>query len=159
MSFIKVSKKYLINKEINNQVIEAKYVEKEGIKYYVDEKYVILDYSKKEMEIAVWLVNTFGGIIYLLPRINYPKKIKTADYLWNNEFWDLKEIKGNSEQVLYHSICKNMSQSKNFIFDVSFCKISLKEIRKQIKDIFRRIRDLNIIILKKNDSFFIYKRK
>ena len=158
MPYIEVTKICLKNKELNTQVVEAKYVEKEGIKYFVDGKYVILDYSKKELEIANWLVNTFGGKIYLLPRINYPKKIKTADYLWNNEFWDLKEIVGNSKQVLYHSIFRNMSQSKNFIFDISFCKISLKEIKKQIADIFRRINDLNIIILKKKDLFFIYKR-
>ena len=81
---------------LNQKIIESKFIVKNGIKYYVDGKYVIFDYNKKELEIATWLVNTFGKKIYLLPRINYPKNIKTADYLWNNEFWDLKEIQGSS---------------------------------------------------------------
>lgn len=29
----------------------------------------------------------------MIPRVNKPDGIKTADYLFRNEYWDLKEIK------------------------------------------------------------------
>ncbi len=33
----------------------------------------------------------------MLPRVNYPEGIKTADYLFRGEYWDLKEIYGNGK--------------------------------------------------------------
>ena len=104
-------------------------------------------------------MNTFGGKIYLLPRINIPENIRTADYLWNNEFWDLKEIKGNSNQVIYHSVCKNIEQSNNFIFDITLSKLELKDLLLQVKETCRRIPDIKIIIIKKENDYFLYTKE
>ncbi len=140
MAYKKIANKCIKNYNLkNHKVIEAKYIEKDGVKYYVDGKNVVLDYSKKELEVANWLVNTFGGKIYMLPRVNYPKNIKTADYLWNDEFWDLKEIKGNSQKILDNTIKRNKSQSKNFIIDITNSKLYFYEIIYQINIIYNSV--------------------
>ena len=140
---------------LNQKIIESKFIVKNGIKYYVDGKYVIFDYNKKELEIATWLVNTFGGTIYLLPRINVPENIKTADYLWNNEFWDLKEIKGSSNQVIYHAIYKNKLQCNNFILDITNSKLNLKKSIILVNLLFQRedTKFVNKIIIKKGNKY------
>ena len=51
----------------------------------MDGKYIVLDYSKKEKEIAVWLEKNFGCEIYMIPRINIPENIKTPDYIFRGE--------------------------------------------------------------------------
>lgn len=67
-----VTQKWLKNAMPNScNVIDSRYFrDTKGNKYYVDGKKVILDYSIREKEIAEWLVNIFGGKIYMLPRIN-----------------------------------------------------------------------------------------
>lgn len=137
------------------------YFKHKNKKYYVDKKNVVLDYTKKEKEITFWLENNFGGKIYMLPRINYPEGIQTADYLFRKEYWDLKEINGKSNQALYHAIYKKQSQSKNFIFNIINKDLTLENIYLQIDKLFNR-KDtsfiLKIIIIKDNE-YFIYKRK
>ena len=162
MTYKKIAIKRIKNYNLkNHKVIEAKYIEKDGVKYYVDGKNVVLDYSKKELEVANWLVNTFGGKIYMLPRVNYPKNIKTADYLWNDEFWDLKEIKGNSQKILDNTIKRNKSQSKNFIIDITNSKLYFCEIIYQINIIYNSVHRKwvsKIIIIKDNKLLMIIKR-
>ena len=162
MAYKKIANKCIKNYNLkNHKVIEAKYIEKDGVKYYVDGKNVVLDYSKKELEVANWLVNTFGGKIYMLPRVNYPKNIKTADYLWNDEFWDLKEIKGNSQKILDNTIKRNKSQSKNFIIDITNSKLYFYEIIYQINIIYNSVHRKwvsKIIIIKDNKLLMVIKR-
>lgn len=90
---------YWFKSSISNthEVKDGMYFEHNGIKYVVDGKNVVLEYSLKELEIAEWLENTFGGEIYMLPRVNQSFGIQTADYLFRGEYWDLKEISGNSK--------------------------------------------------------------
>lgn len=153
----------LLNKATPNshKVTERKYFEYKGTKYEVDGKNVVLDYSEHEKEIAEWLEDTFGGEIYMIPRINYPEGISTPDYLWNSEYWDLKEIKGNSKQIFYHAVYKKKRQSSNFIFDVSSSKLSLEEVIDQIDSLYKRtdVPFVNKIIVKKNNIFLVFKRK
>ena len=162
MAYRELANKCIKNYNLkNHKVIEAKYIEKDGVKYYVDGKNVVLDYSKKELEVANWLVNTFGGKIYMLPRVNYPKNIKTADYLWNDEFWDLKEIKGNSQKILDNTIKRNKSQSKNFIIDITNSKLYFCEIIYQINIIYNSVHRKwvsKIIIIKDNKLLMVIKR-
>lgn len=116
-------------------------------------KKVVLDYSNKEKEVAEWLENTFGGEIYMLPRINNPEDISTADYLFKDEYWDLKKIKGKSKQVLYHAVYKKKSQSSNFIFDISMLDLRNIDFQQQINNLYNR-KDtdfLEKVILKKGN--------
>lgn len=80
---------------------------------------MIFDFSEKEYEIAVWLSKTFNENVYINPRVNCPEGIKTSDYIFKSERWDLKAIIGNSTQVFYHAIYKNKEQSSNYIFDIT----------------------------------------
>ena len=89
-SYEDITEKCFNNKYKKYYVIDAKYFCVGKKKYFVDGKRVVLDYSDKEKEIAKWLGKTFGWKIYMLPRINEPEGIQTADYLFKGEYWDLK---------------------------------------------------------------------
>ena len=117
-------------KELNYWIINSK-------KKNVDGKNILLDYSKNELECAKWLENTFGGEIYMCPRVNIPEGIKTPDFIWNNEYWDLKEIKTASKRVIDSRLNgKQKEQSSNYIFDISNNQLPNIAIINQIKSIF-----------------------
>ena len=160
-SYEDITEKCFNNKYKKYYVIDVKYFCVGKKKYFVDGKRVVLDYSDKEKEIAKWLGKTFGGKIYMLPRINEPEGIQTADYLFKGEYWDLKSISGKSNQVLYHSIYKKKTQNNNFICDVSTSELDIKELKSQIDKLFSRkdTEFLQKIILKKKNYIFVYKRK
>lgn len=160
-SYEDITEKCFNNKYKKYYVIDVKYFCVGKKKYFVDGKRVVLDYSDKEKEIAKWLGKTFGRKIYMLPRINEPEGIQTADYLFKGKYWDLKSISGKSNQVLYHSIYKKKTQSNNFICDVSTSELDIKELKSQIDKLFSRkdTEFLQKIILKKKNDIFVYKRK
>lgn len=141
----------------SHEVKDMNYFEYNSVKYEVDGKNVVLDYSPKEKETAEWLESTFGGEIYMVPRVNNPEGISTSDYLWNNEFWDLKEITGNGKHTLDTAIKKKKSQSSNFLFDITNSKISNEEAIRQLKLIFKT-KDrkwIKKIMLKRNKNVII----
>ena len=122
----------------------------------------MLDYSEKEKEVAEWLENTFGGEIYMIPRVNIPDGISTPDYLWNNEKWDLKNITGTGKRVIEDAIKRKKKQADNFILDVTESKIDDKEIIEQLAKVYKSksTEFVNSIIIKRNnDVIRIYKRK
>lgn len=137
LNYEDVTQKWLKNATPNShEVKDMAYIEHNGIKYKTDNTNVILDYSQKEKDIADWLESTFGGEIYMLPRINNPKGIKTPDYFFRKEYWDLKEITGNGKHTLDSAIKKKKNQAQNFIFDISSSEMSIAEADKQINKIF-----------------------
>lgn len=76
-NYIDITNEWLILATPNSHIVkEQYYFDYEGKRYYVDNKNVVLDYSKQELEIAIWLENTFGGPIFMLPRVNNPEGIK-----------------------------------------------------------------------------------
>ena len=83
-NYIDVTNDYLKNvKTHKGRVIKAKYFKsKDGMKYYVDNKYVKFNTSKEELEIAKFLAKTFGGDVYLVPKVDFPGGIKSPDFLW-----------------------------------------------------------------------------
>lgn len=101
-----------------------------------------------------WLENTFGGEIYLLPRVNKPDGIKTADYLWNDEYWDFKQINGSGIRTIEDLLKRKEEQAHNFILEKSLTKLSDDEVLMQIEKIFSS--DTTSFI---NNDFKIYKRK
>lgn len=161
-NYIDVTKEWLDNATSNTHKVKDRYYYRyKGIKYKVYKKEVVLDYSEKEKEIAEWLENTFGGEIFMLPKVNKPKCIKTADYLFKNEHWDLKEIYGKSRQVLYHAVYRKKKQSSNFIFDTSNSELDLESLINQVQELYSR-KDLSFIqkiILKNKNEVRVYKRK
>lgn len=138
-------------KELNYWIINNK-------KHKVDGKKILLDYSKSELECAKWLENTFGGEIYMCPRVNTPEGIKTPDYIWNNDYWDLKEIKTGTKRVIDSRLNgQQKNQSSNYIIDISGNPLPNIAIVNQIKKIFttKSRQWLNTIILIKNGKIII----
>lgn len=145
----------------SHSVLDAGYVLKNGTKYYVDGKNVVLDYSAYEKEVALWLEDTLGGEFYMLPRVNSPEGIRTSDYLFRGEYWDLKEIKGNGKHTLDSSLKKNKNQAIHFIFDITKSSMTEEDAITQILKIYssKDRRWVGKIILKNKNSFKIYKKR
>lgn len=159
--YIDVTDKWLkYAKPNSHKVKELNYFLYKGIRYYVDGKNVVLDYSKGELEIAEWLENTFGGEIFMLPRINIPKGIKTADYLWNGEYWDLKtpSIKGNVNTSLERFIKRKNVKEQSLNFIINYKDFSLFIVLKTLNQPSRRWLN-KIIIIYNNEVLKIFVRK
>lgn len=143
------------------------YIAENGARYDVDNKNVVLDYSQEEKDTAIWIENTFGGEIYMNPRVNYPKNIQTADYLWKNELWDRKGMKkSTSIERAFDNVIKNCrNQSKNFIVDLTECKLNNQTIIKQVKNAFDPTNKLyrnwleKVIIKRNNNVVKIFVKK
>ena len=134
-------------KELNYWIINNK-------KRKVDGKNIVLDYSKSEYECAKWLEKTFGGELYLCPRVNVPKGIRTPDFIWNGEYWDLKEIRVNGHNVIDNRLNMSRNQANNFIINIMNNNLTNNNIFKQIEKIFKSTNRkwINKIILKRNNK-------
>ena len=163
IDYLDVTKEWLETAKPNShKVVDRHYFEYEGIKYNVDNKNVVLDYSSKEKDVAKWLENTFGGEIYMIPRVNKPDGIMTADYLFRGEYWDLKTINGSGKRILEDSIKRKKRKSKNIIFDITNSKIEKYNLFEQLKKIYssKTTNWVDKIIVKKDkDVSVVYKRK
>ena len=163
-NYIDVTDEWIKNKVNHGKVLDSYYYISNNTIYIIDgSKKVQLNYSKKELEIAEWLVNTFGGTLYMKPRVNYPFGIKTADYFWKGEYWNLKVLKNvTSKTRAVDNIIKNQkNQSHNFIIDVTNCNLPIECIVTQVKQLFNIKREKRnwvnkIIIKKKNNVVFIF---
>lgn len=166
-NFIEVTNIWLNKNKRKNKNIELQmYYEDGGKIYYVDNKKVVMDYSKKELEVANWLKNTFNEKVIMLPKVNYPEHIQTPDYIFKGEKWDLKELKDiySKKRAIDNLIKSYEKQSHNFILDISKCKIDNDVIIKQIENIFGlnkyNRKWVKKIILKKNNNLIgIFIRK
>lgn len=162
-NYADVTKKWLNTATPNShKVKEQPYFDYNCVRYKVDNKNVVLDYSKEELEMAYFLENKFGGEMYMLPRINKPDGIKTADYLWRGEYWDLKTISTNGKNVIDNRLNGRKNQATNMILDISKNSLSDAEVDKQIEKIYLSpTRDWieKIILIRDYKLIKIYKRK
>lgn len=158
-------------KDITSDFVKAKkykvkeqqyYKDEKSNKYKVDGKNVVLEPTEREKEVANILGKMYGGQVKIIPRVNEPPKIKTPDYIVNNERFDLKEITGKGEYVIEGNLRKKKKQSNNFIIDLTNSKIDSKETERQIESIYRSKRYLwvdKIVTIKENTIIKIYQRK
>lgn len=159
-NYIDVTKEWMNKSKRFSNVLDAKYYEHNNKRYYVDNKNVVLDYSRHEKEVAKLLTKTFGGTIYMMPRINIPEGIKTPDYMWNNEYWDLKIVRGNSKNTIDSILKDNKTQAKNFILIIN--SNNIQKYINQIKSIYNnRYRKWikNIIALNHNKIILLYEKR
>lgn len=141
VNYTDITQEWLENAKPNvGQVIDRNYfVDKNGIKYVVDGKNVVFEPSKDERDMANWLKETFGGNIYLNPKVNTPDNVTTPDYLWNNEFWDLKtmgEKTLSKTRAVDNVIKKAKNQTDNIILDITKNKLENKIIEKQVQKVY-----------------------
>lgn len=179
-------KKYVesaINNNQNNRVInffdsidewkevpkgEAKKVEDlqswkhEGKEYRIDGKYVVLDYSRNEKEVADVIAKEYGKDIKMGPRVLNPPGIKTPDYIIDGEKWDLKTLSSKGKNVFYNLTKGKKEQANNFIFDISNIEVEDNWVENQIKSIYDS-KNRNwikcIIVIKNKVIIRAYKRK
>ena len=97
----------------------------------------------------------------MIPRVNKPDRIMTADYLFKGEYWDLKSISGHGKRIIEDTIKKKKRQSNNFIFDITNSKIEKDSLFKQLKKVYNsKTTDWvdKIIVKENNDVIVIYKK-
>lgn len=157
-----ITTEYIKHENNSGEVIDAHTYSINGTTYEVDGKNVLLDYSKKEKQIAELLKKYTGGEIAMIPRVLNPQGISTPDYTLNGEAFDLKELMGESKNLVYNALSKKKKQASNFVLDISDCPLDEKEIYRQINDVYRSRHTTFIdkIILVKNEKVIrILKRK
>ncbi|HGS3207380.1 TPA: phage minor capsid protein [Streptococcus pneumoniae] len=153
-SYVSVKEKWLSNVDPSKaKVSEMNFWEHNGQKYQVDGKHVVLDYSQKEKEVGEWLSKTFGKHVKMAPRVNFPEKIPSPDYLVNGLKFDLKEITGSGKGVVDGNLRKAKQQSENVVFDVTRTKLSNDEILSQLEKVYDlNRRGLGIAIIKDGEE-------
>lgn len=118
------------------KVTDSKSYTTGGIKYNVDNKHVILDYSAREKEVADLIAEETGMEVHMVPRVLNPKGIQTPDYLIAGERFDLKEPTGQSKNLLYNMLAKKKKQADNFVIDIAKCSLEEMEIVRQIGQLY-----------------------
>lgn len=110
------------------KVTDMDFWEHNGVRLPLKPKAVTLDYSQREKDIAIWLSSMFGRHFQMVPKVSDPEGVKTPDYLVDGVRFDLKDVDGNSKDVLKRAIRKKKEQATNFIFDVNDTKLSEVEL-------------------------------
>lgn len=150
--YVSVKKEWLKYSK-KGSVSDMEYWEQDGIKYHVDGKHVVLDYSEKEKDVAEWLAQKFGFKVQMAPRVNFPKNIPSPDYLVNGMKFDLKEITGSGKGTIDQNTRKAKTQAENIVYDVTKSILTDEEIKKQLEDIYKRNRrGLETAVIKRGRS-------
>ena len=166
--FKDVTKEWLKKVKINdNNYKKRSYFKKDGIKYYVNNKTVMHDHTEIEEKMALFIQKTFGGNIYMIPRVIDPNYTRTPDYQYINsklninDYFDLKTIQSNDINIVDNKIKKSWRQSENFILDFGKSNLTNDEIILQIQKLYdnKMRRWVNIIIIKKHNFIRIFRRQ
>lgn len=133
-----------------------------GKTYKVDNKYVVQDHTDDEIRLAEWIAQEIGGRVGLCPRIIFPPATKTPDYIWNNEKWDLKTIRGTGKNTLTTAIGNAKGQAPNVILDIAPDLYSETWILKEMERVYLNARYSHIdkiMITTRQALQFIFQRK
>ena len=146
--------------ELIKKATLAEYVEVNGLKYFVDGKKVMFEPTTEELNTAFWLSKKLNKEVIILPKIKQPENIKTADYMIDNEYWDLKGISSNKNYAVYSRIRNQEEQASNFIIDISKSKLTIRAVTNQINELYKlkNFKWLNKFIIKKNNTIEIIVR-
>lgn len=148
-----VINKYIDGKEYTPRINISNQVTKNGKTYVVDGHNVVSDHSNYEHSVASWLSAKTGLKVDILPRVNFPKKVHTPDYLVDGVPFDLKEITGSGKSVIDGNSKKAKKQAPNLIFDITKTPLSREEIMGQINSVYRSgRRGIKTVIVKDGDE-------
>lgn len=137
------------------KVIEGNTYVHEGVIYRVDGKHVIFNPSDREKEVAKIITDYFGGDITLYPKVKFPQGIKTSDYFYRAEKYDLTEIEGNAKDIVYNKLKKKKLQANNYVLDITTkTTLSYHEVETQTINLFNRpvAHFVNRVIIVKDDK-------
>lgn len=91
-----------------------------------------------------------------------PQGIKTPDYIFRGEKYDLKTVTGSSKNVLYNALKGKRNQAENFIFDISKNPLNVDDLRNQAKLLFEsKNREFvkRVILIKDDNILNVFERK
>lgn len=143
---------YFDDKEHEPNISIESFVIAEGIRYLVDGRKVVSDHTASEFKTANWLSRKTGKQVKIVPRINFPQKINTPDFLLENEPWDLKELSGSGKYLIDNNARKAKKQAPNIIFDALKSDMGDKELLDQLEKVIKQgRRGLKKAILKSGD--------
>lgn len=123
---------------------------KDGQRYEIDNHHVKFEPSQHEREIAEVLAEQMHDRVILQPKIEYPKGIKMPDYVIRGKSYDLKTITGSGKNIIDNNVKKNEKQAKNFIFDITNCKLSEDDLVNQVEFVMWRRSFVDKIIFVRN---------
>lgn len=123
---------------------------KDGQRYEIDNHHVKFEPSQHEREIAEVLAEQMHERVILQPKIEYPKGIKMPDYVIRGKSYDLKTITGSGKNIIDNNVKKNEKQAKNFIFDITNCKLSEDDLVNQVEFVMWRRSFVDKIIFVRN---------
>ena len=132
-----------------------------GTVYKADGKCILLDHNEEEKDIANIISKKYGKSVKLVPRVLYPQKIKTPDYLIEDKKYDLKTPIGSGKNTIYDLVRKSKAQADNFIICLDKTLLEPEDVELQIKTIYssRHTQSIDTIILLKNGVILrIFKR-
>jgi len=142
-------------------------IEYKGNRYMIDgikgkkNRNVWNDFDNKELSFGKWLSTTFNENVEMMPVINgkYPG-VKTPDYIFKNEHWDLKRIRSCNHHKLFKNIVHKEGQATGFMFDLTKSTMKETNYNKSIYKIFTdpRTNWLDKIMIKKGNTYKVYKR-
>ena len=157
-----ITEKALKNKVKYKVIRNATSVVINNRKFYVNKRNKII-HKNKEVEIANLLIETLGGVLEYLPEIKEIDNIKCADFLYQNEMWDLKELGKqvtSKTRAVDNALKSNKEQSNNFILDITECPLNRNDILYQVEKMYSRRSWINkVIIFDNNKLLKYYKRK
>lgn len=115
-----------------------------------EEGYRVKDHQH-EMDMAQWLHCTFGGDITLLKE-SEEKNHKTADFLWNQKLWELKNASSvnGADKLMQHAIKQIQANPGGIVLNI-LEDIDLLQLEYQLARRFKRGRTsrLDLIVLMK----------
>ncbi|WP_311486588.1 hypothetical protein [uncultured Anaerococcus sp.] len=139
-NFKEISDSFINSKKIKGKKVKKLPESMYGIMKFKRDYNLVYDYSKDEEKVAQWLSDNIGGSIYLCPRVELPKNIKTPDYIWDNEKWDLKDINKHSKNTINTAINNTKKQSNNVILNLIDTTYTDKDLTIEMKRIYSNSR-------------------
>lgn len=98
----------------------------------------------------------------MCPRILVPEDIRTPDYIWNGEKWDLKTINSHSKNTISTAIGNAKKQSENVVLNLNVNSYTDKDLISELDRIYANHRYSflkKIMIIEDYVLRGIYKRK
>lgn len=170
--YIDVTKELLDKATPNSHdiLIDKEFIDDKNVRHPIKDIEKVHPASKNSDEymIASILKETLGGEIHMVPRItnmaNSHLGVKTPDYIWNNEKWDLKTPRnvGHFKNTIERFLKKKNAriQAEKYIINyINFDNITNQQI---INVVHRTLKNRNwvkcIIIIRNRKIFRIYSK-
>lgn len=135
-----VTKEWLDSATPNSHTrTNASVFEQDGVRYAEDKSNVKFEYSDHEKDIADFLESILGGEIRMMPKVQGKyKNVKTPDYIFRGERYDLKDLEKPNRDVVFNATHGKREQADNFVINFSGCGLTEQEVIDQVERLFNR---------------------